>query len=358
MVGLHSSDPSSVFLSARARVRGLTHARLEAALYDRRSLIRMLGMRRTLFVVPRDTVALVEIACTRAIAPRERRRLIGWIETQGLATDGAAWLRRVSAATMRALRARGEAVATELAADVPELGAKLRLGEGTRWAAEVGMSTRVLFLLAAEGKIVRARPRGSWISGQYRWAPLDAWLGEPLPEIPHAEASAELLRRWLRAFGPATETDIRWWMGWTKRQTTTALERLEVAAVVTERDADAYLLADDLRAPRRPEPWVALLPSLDATTMGWKERDWYLGEHGPALFDTNGNAGPTVWANGRVIGGWAQRSDGAINVELLERVDRATARLVREHRDALRAWLGDVRFTPRFRSPLERSLSG
>ena len=92
--------------------------------------------------------------------------------------------------------------------------------------------------------------------------------------------------------------------------------------------------------------------------MGWKERDWYLGDHGPALFDTNGNAGPTVWANGRVVGGWTQRKNGDIRVELLERVDRPTERLVREHRDALRMWLGDVRFTPRFRTPLERSLAG
>jgi hypothetical protein len=176
--------------------------------------------------------------------------------------------------------------------------------------------------------------------------------------MPQAEASAELLGRWLRSFGPATEKDIRWWMGWTKRQMTTALEELDVVEGATEAGAPAFVLADDVRATRRPAPWVALLPGLDATTMGWKERDWYLGEHGPTLFDTNGNAGPTVWANGRVIGGWTQRKDGEIRVELLERVDRATDRLVREHRDALREWLGDVRFTPRFRTPLERSLSG
>jgi DNA glycosylase AlkZ-like len=357
MVGLHSSDPATVFLSARARVRDLTPARLEAALYGRRSLVRMLGMRRTLFVVSRDSVGLVDVACTRAIAPNERRRLIGWIESQGIASDGAAWLRRVSAATMRAIRARGEAAAVELTAAVPDLGTKLRFGEGTRWAADVGMSTRVLFLLAAEGKIVRARPRGSWISGQYRWAPLDDWLGEPRASIPHTEASAELLRRWLSAFAPATSTDIRWWMGWTKRQTTATLDRLDVAEVATDDGTSAFVLADDTRSVRRPRPWVALLPGLDATTMGWKQRDWYLGKHAGALFDTNGNAGPTVWANGRVVGGWAQAKDGAINVELLERVDRQTERLVRTHRDALREWLGDIRFTPRFRTPLERSLT-
>jgi DNA glycosylase AlkZ-like len=54
--------------------------------------------------------------------------------------------------------------------------------------------------------------------------------------------------------------------------------------------------------------------------MGWKERDWYLGEHGTVLFDRNGNAGPTVWWEGRIVGGWAQRPDGEIVYRLLEDV--------------------------------------
>jgi hypothetical protein len=52
LVGLHSSDPATVFLSSWARVDGFEPRDLEDALYVRRSLVRMLGMRRTLFVVP------------------------------------------------------------------------------------------------------------------------------------------------------------------------------------------------------------------------------------------------------------------------------------------------------------------
>ena len=64
-----------------------------------------------------------------------------------------------------------------------------------------------------------------------------------------------------------------------------------------------------------------LLPGADPTVMGWKERTCYLGEHAPELFDRNGNAGPTVWANGRVVGGWTQHDDGELVVGLLEPVD-------------------------------------
>lgn len=357
MVGLHASDPATVYLAARARVRGFVHTDLEDALYERRSLVRMLGMRRTLFVVPVEVAAIMDEACTKALASGERRRLIAMLEDQGVTRDGARWLRRVENATLEALHERGEATATELSRAVPQLAKKLTFGEGKTWAAQVGVSTRVLFLLATDGRVVRGRPLGSWISSQYRWAPTDTWLGAPLATWEHDEAAAELLRRWLRTFGPATATDIRWWTGWTARQATAALRALDVAEVRLDGDATGYLLAHDTRALRAPRPWVAFLPSLDPTVMGWKERDWYLGDHGAALFDRNGNAGPTIWADGRVIGGWVQRRDGTIATKLLERLDRATTARVEREAERLAAWLGEVRIIPRFRTPVDKELT-
>ena len=114
--------------------------------------------------------------------------------------------------------------------------------------------------------------------------------------------------------------------------------------------------ADAVGAGEPVEPWVALLASLDSTVMGWKERDWYLGDHGPLLFDTNGNAGPTVWWDGRVVGGWAQRQDGEVVVRLLEDVGADASAAVEAEVEAVAAWLGSVRFTPRFPTPLERQL--
>jgi len=357
MVGLHASDPATVYLAARARVRGFVHTDLEDALYERRSLVRMLGMRRTMFVVPVDLAAIMDEACTKALAPPQRRRLIRMLEEQGVARDGARWLRRVERDTMAALRELGEATATELVRAVPDLGAKLVFGEGKTWGGDVGISTRVLFLLATEGRIVRGRPRGSWLSSLYRWAPTDTWLGAPLAALDHGEASTELLRSWLYAFGPASSTDLRWWTGWTARQANAALTALDVAEVALEGGATGYVLADDIDPLPTPKPWVAFLPSLDPTTMGWKERDWYLGGHAAALFDRNGNAGPTIWADGRVIGGWAQTAEGSIGVKLLERVDRATAARVEDERVRIAIWLGDVRVIARFRTPTDKELT-
>ena len=95
--------------------------------------------------------------------------------------------------------------------------------------------------------------------------------------------------------------------------------------------------------------------------MGWQGRDWYLApELRPSLFDRSENVGPTVWWNGRVVGGWAQRRDGEIVWRVLdgEGVGREGEEAIGAAAERLRGWVGASRVTPRFRTPLERELAG
>jgi hypothetical protein len=361
LVGLHGSDPATVFLSAATRARTPARAvgALERALYEDRKLVRTLGMRRTMFVLPVDLVPVVQAACTDALVPGERTRLVQMLEAQGITNDGRRWLRKVERETVAAIEARGEATAAQLAKDVPGLREKLSFGEGKTWAGTVGLSTRVLFLLSTEQRIVRARPNGGWTSSQYRWAPMDAWLPAGIPSLAAPDARAELARRWLRTFGPGTTTDLKWWTGWTVAHTKAALAAVEAVEVELEGSGGSstgWVLPDDTARVRAPKPWVALLPGLDSTTMGWKDRDWYLAGHGRTLFDTNGNAGPTAWVDGRIVGGWTQRPDGSIALRLLEDPGRAAARALEQAARDLEAWLDDVRVTPRFAPPLHKEL--
>jgi hypothetical protein len=356
LVGLHSSDPATVYLSARARVAGLNVADLEEVLYDRRTLLRVLGMRRTMFVVPRDLAAVMDAACTKSFVSRERNRVIRMLENQGIAEDGAAWLGRVESETLAAVNDLGAATARELTAVVPDLGKKYTFGEGTS-AATSGMSTRILFLLATAALIVRGRPRGTWLSSQYRWSPMDEWIEGGLDSIDPEAARAELVRRWLLTFGPGTFTDIKWWTGWNVGETKEAL-RAAGAIEVRLAEGTGYLSGEEAGPPDDPAPWVALLPGLDPTVMGWKEREWYLGGHAALLFDRNGNAGPTVWHAGRIVGGWAHHNDGEVVFALLEKLDSTAEGMVEAEAARLEEWLGDVRLKPRFRSPLDQVLSG
>lgn len=356
VIGLHASDPATVYLSAQARVDGFTSSDMERALYDDRSLLRLWGMRRTLFVTSRDLAAIMHAASPDAFGAAERRRFERLLTEQWKSLDAGAWIDEVEARIIEELGTHGEATANELRDVIPEMRETVTFGEGRSWGGTIGVSTRLLLLLAAQGRIVRGRPRGSWISSQYRWGLTTQWIGESLAETDAVTARAELVRRWLRQFGPGTTTDIKWWTGWTMRDTRTAIADVG-AAEVTLDDGPGWLLVDDLDPAEQPSDWVALLPGLDSTVMGWKDRGWYLGEHTPALFDRNGNAGPTVWYNGRVVGGWAQREDGEIAFRLLSEVPRDAKEAIERRAYRLRAWLGPVRLIPRFRTPTERELS-
>ena len=359
LVGLHGSDPATIYLSAAARLKKRSDAvpKLERALYDDRTLVRTLCMRRTMFVVPLDVVPVVQAACTDPLVPGERKRMVRMLEEGGVTADGAAWLREVEAKTVAELDARGEATASELSKAVPGLREQLSVGEGKTWAGTVGVSTRVLFLLSTEQRAVRGRPKGSWTSSQYRWSPMAEWLPDGVPSMPAEAARTELVRRWLTAFGPGTTADVKWWTGWTLGQTKAALAAAHAVEVGLD-GGTGWVVPGDDRKVRAPEPWVALLPALDPTTMGWKERAWYLGDHGEALFDRNGNAGPTVWVDGRVVGGWSQRPSGEVVFEVLEDVGRDAAAAIGHAAADVGAWLGDVRIKPRFPTPLQKRLSG
>ena len=130
LVALHATDPASVHLAAMARMREPSIAAIERSLYDERSLVRMLGMRRTMFVVPTELAPVVQEACTREIAARQRRLYADLFGRAGFTDDIDAWLVDVEASTLRALKARGEATATQLAEDEPRLRQQVLLAEG------------------------------------------------------------------------------------------------------------------------------------------------------------------------------------------------------------------------------------
>jgi len=355
-VGLHTSDPATPFLSSWARVEHLTIADVEECLYSNPSLFRILGMRRTLFAVSRDLVPLLHHGCALPLAAPEQRRLVGYLEAEGITDDGNRWLEEVGNSTLEAIVRRGEALATELREDVPELKETLTFGRGKKWGGKVGVSTRVLFLLATQGRILRGRPRGTWRSGQYRWAAMESRLPGGIPNIEPISARTAIAERWLRAYGPGTEADLRWWTGWTLRNLRAALAALDLVEVEVD-TGPAWLMADDLDPVPSPAPWAALLPGLDSTVMGWRERHWYLGDRWDGLFDRNGNAGPTVWWCGRVVGGWGQTPDGSVAYRLTEDVGSDAELAIAERAEVLETWLSGVRVTPRFANPMYRELS-
>jgi hypothetical protein len=285
LVALHSSDPASVYLSVAARMVNPSFAPLDTALYDERRLIRHHAMRRTLFVFTPATARIAHAACTTTLVARQRRTTIALLEDSGVTNDGAAWLDDARRQILDALASLApgpggiaEATARTLGRLVPSLLGKVDLAPDKSYGGSVAAHTRVLLLLGFEGEIVRGRPTGSWINSEYHWALTRSVVPGGLIGLDADVAAVELARRYLASFGPASTADLQWWTGWTAATTKRALAGTGAVPAAIEGESGWILPDDDALSggAREPEPWIALLPGLDSTTMGWKRRDWYL----------------------------------------------------------------------------------
>ena len=105
------------------------------------------------------------------------------------------------------------------------------------------------------------------------------------------------------------------------------------------------------------EPWAALLPTLDPTVMGWREREFYLDPADtPYLFDTNGNAGNTAWWDGRVVGAWAQDDDAVVQVLPRHDIGAAGRAALDAEAARLTEWLDGVRIVNVYQSQLMKGV--
>ncbi len=356
MTVLHSTEPPTVYLSCWARVPGLGISDVDRALYADRSLVKQLAMRRTLFVFPRDLLPAALPSASARVADTERTRMVKDLEASGITADGNAWLDRARADVVAMLEDQPEGrTALELRQAVPWIDVKVDVPGVGSWGAP-----RVLLQLGAAGHIMRGVNTGHWRTSRPRWTLTQHWLRGELPRLDAAEGYREMVRRWLHTFGPGTEADLLWWLGVTKSVVRAALAELHAVTVSLDSEYIGWLLPHDLDDVPDPGPWVALLPVLDPTVMGWRGRQFYLGPHAERLFDRSGNAGTTAWVNGRIVGCWVQDAAGCVRVHLLEDVSEPERRALDGEADRLTRWLAGQRIATGYMSPAmkEAGLTG
>ncbi len=344
MTALHATEAATVHLGVAARSSVATVADVERALYTDRSLVKQLAMRRTLFAFPRGALPAVWGSASARVAEQQRNQLARDLVRHGVTDDPTAWLERASAAVLLRL-AGGEVLsARQLREQVPELAGRTTRVSESRWnLVDAPFAPRVLTWLGAEHLIVRGSNQGPWRLGRPGWTRTDSWLGAMPPARPVREGYAELIRSWLWTFGPGTEADLVWWLGSTKAAVRAALADLAAVTVELDSGATGYLLPGDRHQDAAVGPWAALLPTLDSTLMGWRERDFYLDPAlVPYLFDTNGNGGTTAWLDGRVVGCWVQDPDGAVRVLPARALTSSERTLLQHEADRLSAFLGGV----------------
>jgi len=353
MTALHATEPATPHLALRARVGELTVTDVETALYDARSLVKPLVMRRTLFVVTRALLPAVIGSAGQRVADAGRKRLLKDATGSGAPVDEA-WIDLVSQEIVDALTG-AELSARQLRDALPHAGGTFTAAPGSKWAAEVSFMSRFLTILGASGDVVRAHNAGHWRISRPLWTAMSTWLGEELTPADPREGYADVVRHWLWTFGPGTEADLVWWLGATKATVRAALADVGAIEVTLEHGSTGWVLPDDtadLEAPPAKEPWLALLPTLDPTTMGWRDRAFYLDPaHTAYLFDRAGNAGTTIWVNGRVVGCWVQDDEERVQLVVMEDLTAREQRMLDAEAQRLDEFLGREHITNVFASP-------
>ncbi len=350
---LHSTEPASVHLAAWAR-SGATRAEVDAALYDDRSVVKQLAMRRTVFAFPRELLPAVWGSASARVAGQQVRQLAKEAQQAGITDDGAGWADEHLELVRSLIERDGPLTTSEVRGRLPALDARITRGKDT-YQVDVAIAGRVITALAASGAILRGANDGGWKISRPRWTDTRQWLGERPAAMPEPEAYSALVTAWLRTFGPGTEADLVWWLGSTKAAVRAALSAVEAVEVSLDGGGTGWVLPDDVDPAESPGHWAALLPALDPTTMGWKERAFHLGRHAERIFDRNGNGGPTAWWDGRVVGGWAQRDDGEVVVVPAEALPAAARKALDAKATELTSWLGGDVVRSIYQSPMARA---
>jgi hypothetical protein len=355
---LHSTDPSTAYLQIAAR-SDLSVADIESAFYEDRALLRHTTLRRTVHLLTPELASAAHGAYNLRLVPQIRSQLVDWISgADAVDDDAAAWLAAVEQRVIDAVERLDRPSGNELVAAVPDLRLQIEPFIGKLHSKPIRITSKVLELLIAEGHIARDRPRGGDLtSGAWTYSPISKWFPQGWAIPDPATALVELVGHKLVSTPGCSDADLAWWTGLPKTPVRAALTALGAEQVVRDDGVVGWVTATDALDVDEPaDDAVALLPGLDATPMGVKERAWFLGAHQEALFDRSGNIGPTVWWRGRVVGGWTQRSDGAVVTELLEPVSASAAETIAVESRRLENWLGAVRVKWRYPTPLQRSL--
>jgi hypothetical protein len=370
IVALHATDAVAPYLSLWARDPDFGRAALEDALYENRSLAKVLCMRVTMHAVPSDELPFFFQAYDRhreRSYPAEFRSFAGLLVRAGIcgAQEAEARLDELQRQVLDVLGEKGPSTVQQISRAVPELKAKVAHDEGKAYAGEFSIGSRLVPRMCAEGLLIRARPRGTWRSNLYEYALLSDWLPEVnLESGTPQQARVWLVRRYLAAFGPATYSDVQWWTGFSKAETKGVLEELEPELVESaiEGISNGYLMlagdAGRLGAFTGPQsPYVFFLPALDPYIMGYQGRRRFLNsEHRAKVFDRAGNAQPTVWVDGRAVGAWGQSQDGSVIYRLFEPVCDEAQELLASEARRLEIFLDGEVIRPRSQTPFTRAL--
>jgi hypothetical protein len=308
LAGMQAQWPPAPYVGIWTRTTGFRRETLEREL-ARAAVVKATAMRQTLHLVTRRDYALLCAALSET-------NHLHFLPDSRLVAD-----------SVRALAAAGPVTSAEALAHIEREHGFTGLRARRAWR---GARVRAHVLHHHETALWRARPEGRFVA-----------IDEPEVHDP-TEARAEILRRYLAAFGPASRQDIRAWAMIKAPEINRALALLE--PLRRFRDERGRELLDVPRAalpdPDTPAP-VRFLPKWDNVLLAWADRTRILPEaYRKSVIAVNGDVAQTFLVDGFVAGTWRVEK-GRVVVEPFAPLSRSAQREVKDEAARLEAFLAD-----------------
>lgn len=326
--GIQSQVPSAAELALRARVRGLRQEDIRRALEEERTLVRGWMVRFTVHVIAAEDFLLYARALSARVA-----RTLQWLSRRG----------RPGQEVETVVDAIAEALAD---------GPLTRRALADRVGSKLGERVRKLLEHSWGGSVVEASLRGLVCFGpergnQITFASRSNWLPS-VKDYATEEAGDILVRRYLRAFGPATPQDFQRWAGIPMPEVHALWTRMEgqLTPVLLEQ-RPAWIATEDfrqLRMERVSSGVVRLLPSFDAYLLGHRDKAHLVDPaHYKRVYRKAGWLSPVVLIDGRVAGVWTHKAHGGhwkVAIEGFRRLTRSEREGIAAEAEDLGRFLG------------------
>ncbi|MGW5352576.1 winged helix DNA-binding domain-containing protein [Streptomyces sp. NPDC004031] len=306
LLGMQSQVPSSPYPGLWSRLDGFDVAELGRLLTERR-VVRLAMMRSTVHLV----------------TARDASRLRPWVDPMLRRSFASSqWAKGLAGADEAALTAEGRALLREK----PRTPAELRAALAPRFPA--ADPAALVNALRSWLPLVQLPPRGVWgAGGETTYALLEEWLGEEAADT--APDSADIVRRYLAAFGPATPADLQKWSGLTGLKS--AFAPLDLRTYTTDDGRELYDLPEaELADPDVPVT-ARLVADFDNVLLSHVDRTRIVPEaYRSRVMTVNGIVRGTILVDGFVAGTWRfARARGKAAVEVthfapLAAADRAS----------------------------------
>lgn len=305
--GLHATSSKTSYLSLFSRMRKFSREILDEELYKKRNLGKIRYIRKTVFILPKETISAAFVATRSLVEPTSEQysKFLGISEKQ---------YETISKRIMKILEGRG--MTTKECKK--ELGTALNISP-------------IVNLMCDKGLLIRGEPQGGWKSNIHTYYLFREYFPDvDLKAIDEGEARRLVVEQYLASFGPATGNDVAWWTGFPKgqiRQIITGLQDKVSSIRIPDTEAEYLVLSSDrsslihMKTPKNPV--INMLPGLDPYLMGYKDRERYLSsKYYNYVFDRSGNTTSTILVNGEVIGIWdfADKHEPLIKLFLFEGV--------------------------------------